>query len=228
MSWIRLEASFGLDSRLDEIGFWGRVTFVGAMTLSKLHGWSVGFDRGFLPERDFTARAVLRYWDCSHVSGAEAGVREAIAALVASEVLIRDDKNRGWWIANWKKYQPDTTASQRQQNFRNRLGDKPVTPRNNPAQTQKHPPNGTIQPQSNGVSRGVTGNSGCHADVTGRDVTENTEPLQGSGVLLSSPPHTLSVGGGGPASEAAAAPPADPLEAAREAARRNGTAYAPK
>lgn len=236
MTWLRLEAAFAHDTRLDEIGFWGRVTFVGALCLTKMHGWSVGYQRGFLPARDFTARAVLRYWDCASTPGAERGVRDALRALIDVGMLVPSEEPAGWWIANWRKYQPDPQSAERQRRHRSKEDPPPrdesdarVTSRNAVTGAERQRRFRASQARRHGMSRDVTARTVSHADVTGRDGSSSSKP---EGLLAAAASATRTrarratepppPGGSAPAS---GGPSASPPGAPRETPNGHGAAH---
>ncbi len=147
MSWLRLEDAFFQNPPCVLAGWNGKVVFLAALTMSKLHDW-----RGALPKDEFTPEIITVHLGLPPVTVCHCdtpaqlchcyrALQDGIEAC-ARVKLIEDDGSR-YVIRRWQKYQPDPTSAERQ---RKRRAEK----------------------KRNAVSPAVT-------DVTARDGTYGTE-----------------------------------------------------
>lgn len=120
MSWIRLDVAAFQDRALRRAGMHGRLVFMAAVMLSKLRDWAVGDLRGWLPRKEFDGLEVALHWGDATDPENVAKYDAAIAALAAGPdpLLTPETDGSGWWIAGWKKYQPDPSALARKRKER--------------------------------------------------------------------------------------------------------------
>lgn len=107
MSWLRLEAAFFQNPTLIRAGWDGTVVFLAAMTMSKLHGWD-----GAVPKEEFDEAIIRRHLGCHSDINIDAGIAGCLRAGLFTEDATH------YAIRNWRKFQPDPTAADRQRRSR--------------------------------------------------------------------------------------------------------------
>jgi hypothetical protein len=141
-------------------GFAGRIVFIAAVTMSKLHDWRRGEERGFLPRKDFDPRSILH-----HLGGIlDDEIKDPLGWLAAGAAAAEREGlfervEGGWQIHAWTRFQIDSSRD-RTANWRARKK-TPKTPRDG-GDGHKAP-----QPQpAQAQEEAVTVCDGCDDDVT--------------------------------------------------------------
>lgn len=117
MSWLRLDASAFHDRAIRRTGSHGRRAFIAALMLSRERDWRKGDAPGWLPASEFDPLEIAQHWGERETEANLKAYEQAIEGLAAPGGPFEWDGD-GWWLAGWRKYQPDPTALARKRKER--------------------------------------------------------------------------------------------------------------
>lgn len=171
MGWLRLDASAFHDRAIRRTGSHGRRAFIAALMLSRERDWRKQDAPGWLPAAEFDALEVVQHWGERETPANLAAYQKAIEGLASPGGPFEWDED-GWWLAGWRKYQPDPTSLARKRKER---ADK--------WKSLKQAKNGHSDENEAGSCEGDSHVTGCHCDnrdVTLRDETRRTRVRDGT------------------------------------------------
>lgn len=149
MTWLRLQADFFQDPKIirltREAGPLGPLVFIALLTIAKRGGRDAD---GCFDVDDLDPYVIASYM---HVRAPEDEVSRAVTACHSVGLLVTRDGGKSA-LRSWKKYHPDSTATERKRRQRAREADK-----------RKSGKSGSVASPKKKASRDVTGR---HCDVT--------------------------------------------------------------